>query len=817
MNSQKGFWFFLAAVILLALVVFRVVLAPGAVLFTTDDNAGALAATREPMPASFLGHWDDTVLAGMPQLLRVGLTTIILWLLPVRWTVNWIHAIHMALGSVFLMLFLRSKKMSWAACAVAALTAFWLGSNLTLTYAGHIWKYGVLAFAAMFLWTCERALQTRHWPWYLLAGGALGLMFLEQPDVALFFAIILVPYPFCMLLVRDGLKTKALLGFGFPMLALALVLAFNPLWTGYQLNVKGITSVSQETPEQKWNFVTQWSWPPEECIDFVAMGFMGWRSGEADGPYYGRMGRQAGWEKTGQGFRNFKLENQYIGAIPIVLAVLAGLLAWQSRRQKALWQREVAFWSVMTLLSLLLAFGKYFPLYRIFYMLPMVSTVRNPNKFLQVFQISLGILAAYGVDALTRRLAEVKEAALQSAALKWFSGITASIGGLLLAWGLLTSASFAGQLGRFAEWGVVAEAIVNNRIRGLSMGGGLFLAAAALVWGVRWCLLNRQMVLARSVIWIAVALMIVDVVRLGDHYITTLPPSFLADNALVKFMRDAQARDRQRAALISQDGFYNAWLTYLFPYQGVKLINVTAMPRMPADYDRFLKVVSQQPLRYWELMAAPLILGPAQIINQIQADPRFQGRFELAFAWNVAMDGAGGVQVLPASREQPGQHAVIRMRAACPRYAFIGGWSQMDDESALQRLSQPAYDPFAQVILPPDAAAPGFVSQPGLAGRVEIKEYRPGRVRLQVSADRAGILRSAERYDPNWVARVDGKRMPVSRCDYLFQGVPLESGLHDVILQYAPSKMPFLVQSAGMLFMLVGAVAAVRCRQDRGG
>src|SRR5450759_3978876 len=63
---------------------------------------------------------------------------------------------------------------------------------------------------------------------------------------------------------------------------------------------------------------------------------------------------------------------------------------------------EIIFWGCVAVMSLLLAFGKFFPLYAMFYKLPLVSSIRNPNKFLQVFQWVLGILAAYGLDGMLR-------------------------------------------------------------------------------------------------------------------------------------------------------------------------------------------------------------------------------------------------------------------------------------------------------------------------------------------------------------------------------------------------------------------------------
>ena len=145
---------------------------------------------------------------------------------------------------------------------------------------------------------------------------------------------------------------------------------------------------------------------------------MGWRSGEPEGPYWGRGGRSAEWDRTRKGFMNFRLEAQYIGAIPVCFALFALFAAvfgktvgfrhqdtgsglrnidcpgeeWRRRRA------SILFWGAVAVIAMLLSFGKYFPLYALFYKLPLVSSIRNPAKFIHVFQLALGILAAYGLN-----------------------------------------------------------------------------------------------------------------------------------------------------------------------------------------------------------------------------------------------------------------------------------------------------------------------------------------------------------------------------------------------------------------------------------
>ena len=69
----------------------------------------------------------------------------------------------------------------------------------------------------------------------------------------------------------------------------------------------------------------------ERAVDLVAPGYHGIRTGEPEGPYWGRIGRTAGWERTGEGFRNFRLDHPYVGILPFVFALFAFVPAVRAR------------------------------------------------------------------------------------------------------------------------------------------------------------------------------------------------------------------------------------------------------------------------------------------------------------------------------------------------------------------------------------------------------------------------------------------------------------------------------------------------------
>lgn len=790
-------WMVVAAFVLFTVISFRTVLSPEKVLFSTDDNMGALMLRKAALPRAFLGWWVDTLLVGVEDVVNLNWTNLLLWLMPVRWFTNWIHAVDLLGASLFLMLFLRRRGIDWVGCALGALTAFWLASNFTLTYAGHIGKYGVLLFASLSLWLTERAVARQKIADWIFLGGALGGMYLEQVDVALFFSLVLGPYIVFGLWREGALKQRRSWAGLAATAVIAALVAFRALWIGYQTGITGVASLQKEDPQARWEFLTQWSWPPEESIDFIAPGYMGWRSGEPAGPYWGRMGRSAGWETTRQGFQNFKLENQYLGVIPIFFALLG---MWRVGRRNAPGRWDAMFWSAAMVLTLLLSFGKYFPLYRLFAMLPVVSSIRNPNKFLQVFQLAIGVLAASGAHAVVEAQSDEARRDL----LRWPLRILGVVGGLLFLAVLAAISSMPREAMRFAEegWGNMADTIVKVRT------GALWHAMLMTVigCGAGFLVLRAKMDRTRVLVgWATVLVVALDSLWLGRHYVQAMHREAFDPNPLVGFLKKMEPG--RRVALATQQGFYNFLLTYTFPYEQIRAVNITQMPRMPVDYEQFLKAVGGNVGRLWQLTGVQYVMMPSALWNNARNDPLWSKQLEPVYGFDVYPSPNGFYQFVESSVAKA-QHLILQLKLPAPFIVPIGAWRALEDEAALRTLANSAHDPLQEVLVGPEfAGSLKSLQEPGPHGEVRFIAERPGFWHVQVALERDSIVRFAQRYTRDWKLSVDRKSATVLRCDYLFQGVEVSAGLHEIVLEYAPPRWPLGIQLLGMAVCGLALVA----------
>lgn len=863
-------WFLLLALAAVALLVFHALWSPGAILMCSDNNVGNVAAERAAMRVAPPHEWFAQ-LWGLPFASRVTLPRTLQMLLPPVLFTNTIYALCLLFGAWFLTLYLRDKGVRpWPAC-FGGLVAFWTGTNLTLVYAGHLGKYGVLLFLSVALWALGRWGRSQRSGWVALAAAAIGAMFLEQVDVAAFCTLLLAPAALYELLrfPRATLATPRfwlahILPAGVIAMLIVLGAAAATLTTGAADNVDDMT------PAQQWSYLTQWSQPPAESLDFIAPGWTGWRSGDPEGPYWGVMGRSDDWPANRSGFMNFKLENVYVGAIPLVFALLAIGAAFATRKTSTdacvRWH-FVLLWTCLCLAALLLAFGKFTPLYRLVALLPGFSVVRNPNKFIHFFQLAWGVLAALGLDsahglapASRRRWAYLAYGLTVIFAISW-----------LVIWS--DAASAAAQLSS-SGWPLpAAKAIVAAKAFAL-LWAALSLLVAALVlhfWpappeaaslptnatsqptspakstkkntlpfngksaetrfhsmekvpkhvSIQW-----KHVLRSALPAVPVLMLLLDAaVILAPHYLQAMPHGYIAKNDAIDYLQTHL--DGTRMAFPQQDGFYNFWLTYLFLYYDIPTISATQVPHPPADYTAFWGAV-RDPVRLWRLTAVSTLFMHGPAAASLLADPTLGPQFRLDWAYQPADDGDGGIATRPLPLPDPATPAAVarlpevalQFKDTPPRVALPAELLVLDDTNALVRLADPAFVPLQTAILSPEAARTLGINEErttlrspaDAAPTVSVTAVETGRIRFTAHLDRPGLARIADKFDPGWKATLDGESVPVLRCDYMFQGVWLPAGDHDVEVVFRPTSWPLRFQILGLVLALLLILPLLRPR-----
>lgn len=782
-NTKKGAVLASGFLILVFLLLFRNFLDGSSVLMTTDAAISDADRTVAQVIREMTDNWGSGVLLGMPRSPSTQMSGLLKAICSgIVWN-NLVYGLACLAASLVFLAGFR-KRLSEGAVLCGALTAFWLGSNFTLLYAGHVQKPFVVLFFVCALFSAG----VSSWRGGILWGGCAGLMFVQQPDVALFFALFAGTHLLFSLWRREGLKPLRWLPVLAPAAIVALLFAAGPLLSGYKLNVKDTAQVQTETPQEKWEYITQWSFPPDEVISFIAPGYHGWRSGEPEGPYWGRTGQSAEWPQTRQGFMNYMMESAYIGLIPVSFALFA-LFSYRRSKHRA----EIFFWGGAALVALLLAFGKYFPLYALFYQLPIVNNIRNPNKFLQIFQVALAILTAYGVDALFSSRHQVSgesrksinadlrpltsDLRLPSSALRTFFWFTAGVLGILFLWALSLTLNRSETMAGFAAqgWPVQAAGVIAaNQIKALWHAVFMAAVVAAVFAGYSFTGVGKVQKFSN---WIAAGLVLIvalDAIKLSTQYVKEMPRSYIEANALTDFLKGNSGP--QRVALLTQQSIYNIWLNYLLPYNQIPAFNFSQMPRMPEDYQAFLTAGQSNPLRMWRFSSVKYLLGPSAFEKQLS------GQVKKVFAYHLMATPDGEIQLIP---DLNGDHAVFELFNTVPRYALIAGFEPAADEQALDRLAGTGPLLNGQEI--PDA--------------VEVVHYRPNRVELKTQADVSGMLRIAERWDADWKAEVDGKPADLQRMDYLCQGVALTAGVHHVTLTYSSARVFLYMQCGGYLIL----------------
>jgi hypothetical protein len=314
--------------------------------------------------------------------------------------------------------YLRDRGLVKGAALLGGIAFGFSGYCVSLVSAGHRGIFEACLSAAVLLFVGARAIRRGNWYYYGYAALSIALVIGTQPDV--FIILLMVVGPLLLVdlirelkLKKDGGVKK--LSLGLLVFAVAMTLfgwrgvekVFTNFMPGRETLIEKSGSgadTATDVHEQKWIFCTNWSLPPLDCVELAVPLVLGIESTDRDVPFWGELGRPFNWEPGQSGFPNYRQNTVYAGGIQLVLAFYAVLLLFRRSEGVERSDRSLLITATaLVVMMFLLALGRYAPFYRLFYALPLVSSIRCPVKFLHAVNLAGAILCAFGGQALMMR------------------------------------------------------------------------------------------------------------------------------------------------------------------------------------------------------------------------------------------------------------------------------------------------------------------------------------------------------------------------------------------------------------------------------
>ncbi|MDZ8119819.1 hypothetical protein [Pontiella agarivorans] len=778
-KNWMGYAVALGLLVILAAVVFRCSWGADKAFAASDANIGHIVSGRPQMGEMFASSYGGYI-QGNVRAPRFSPKAFLQAVIPPFLFNDLFAPLTLVASSFFLLLFLRLRGRSWGAALFGSVSAFWLGSA-TLAAAGHYGKLAAACFFSAALVLLEKSIQTqgvRRLCWSVLCGTAVGFMLLSQQDIGLLFGLVLGPYALFRLVQTASGKPMDWILTLLPIAVIGLMLSVGTALSAYKTSVVQASSVN-ESSESTWNFITQWSQPPQEFPDLLAPGFMGWKTGDADAPYWGKTGQSAEWPETQQGFRNFRLDNVYLGLVPFIaaLSALLGLGVWKEERAE---RAMLLFWWGVAVLLLVLSFGKFTPLYRLVIELPLIGSIRAPIKFLHNLGVVLGILSAYGVDTILASAAARRRA--------WI--VSAVLSGCFLLCALVLKAGASGFEKNLADWGAVAPLIVKRMAISsfyAAVSAGLFALLAA-----KGC--------RKPGIYCCGLICLFPVV--DSLYLTK--PYFRADdlaemrrsNVVIDYLKENQGD--YRVFTFDRNGIYNRWIGVDFLLHGINGFWFWQAPRLSQEYKDYLGGANKNIVALLQSSSVKYALAPVGAVNQLPGDV-----FKPVMFYRFGMGADQKLMVQSMARPERAQDQVIlELKKTLPRLALFNGWKQVVPERMMDELFSKQNDLMEQVLIDadlPQTDGKGFVKP------VSVK-WKTSSVEVQVEAKQDAVLLFTQRFQPQWKAFVDGKEVPVYRANALSMGVHVPAGVHGVVFRCTANITGPVLQIAGLLLALAAAV-----------
>lgn len=679
------------------------------------------------------------------------------WVLPVDTAMNLGFAVHIVLAGTTMYALLRALGVTWSAALAGGLAYELTGIVASLVQPGHDGKLFVSALTPLLFLAILRLVRDQQ----LRAAGmlalAVGLSLHGHPQMSYYLLVAGLCWGLYLTFLAPDRPARSRVVWTVGAAVGGVVIGFGL----YAIQALPFIEYIPFSPRGEggssggWEYATAFSMPVDEMLSLALPEFNGILEG-----YWGR--------------NFFKLHTEYVGVLPLALAILGA--GDRSRRNLVLGLGAIAG------LFLLVSFGGHTPFYRLWYeVMPMMKKVRAPGMAFFLVAFVLAVFAGFGVDRVSRR--DVTRGRLLA--------VAGSLAGLALL-------AAAGVLQGVAEAIAPAETYqrVQENAAALQAGGLRMLLLAVAAGGLLWAMAGGRLTGAGAAAALAV-LLVADLYSIDRRFFEFHPPAAVTyrDDEITSRLRQTPLPHRT----LDVGVYRGSWLMAhrvptLLGYHGNEI----------RFFDELMGGKNQ-----WQNLGSPALWDLFAVRYLVTGQP------VEAPGWTLLLGP------VPTTSGVPGY--LYEAEAPPPWARLVTGAAKVPEAQVVPTVIDPRF-PATRIVLFPDTASitpaalgDSVPADPGVA--VELRHWQAGRmtIGLQAPAPPGSYLLVSENWYPDWTATVDGKAVRPLRGQHALLTVPLPGGAREVELTfrsgaYARGRVITLLSALAALGLLAGPALARRRR-----
>ncbi|MBS4029592.1 MAG: YfhO family protein, partial [Ignavibacteriales bacterium] len=652
--------------------------------------------------------------------------------------------LHFFLGAVGMYMFIRQLGLRHFSAFLSSLTILFCPFVIGLGQAGQGSKLMALSYVPFLLVATLYLFEKRNLFSLGVLAATVGTLMLTNHVQIVYYGF-LIAGMYALLLAVFEIKNNPkialtqggmFLGALFIGFAIASFIYLSTLEYS-QFSIRGGGEVGVSGGLNK-DYATNWSFHPLETLTYFIPSFFG---NPPEHLYWGWM--------------PFNESITYIGIIPFIFLAFALVM----KRN-----RTVVFFSLCSLVLLVISFGKHFFVYDLlFEYLPFFNKFRAPHMILLMIPITVSVAAAYGIEWLLFESWNNDNAKKKDELKKWLL-VTIGVFGVLLLFSFALKSSWFPETAFLKEGDKeqysVEQVIQLREVRfeDLKADFTKFALLSLVILGLIYFYIERKI----STTVVGLALVIVFMIDLGildKPYLKTFPRQ--SDDAfpptpVVKFLQ----KDTSLYRIFPIEQFRahdNSWM-----YFGLQTIGGYS----PAKLKMYQEMVDSCLYRGWE-PEFPLNMN---IINMLNVKYLvFQGRlpedkFNLVYA------------------DQKKPELVYENPNALPRAFFVDSVIVANKSETYRQLNSPEFNPRSTALIQKTL---NIKTSPPQESSVKVSSFGAHAITFQTKNSSTSLLVISEIfYPPGWQAYIDGEQTEIYRTNSILRSLVVPAGSHTIEMKY---------------------------------